>query len=182
MTMMYQDNQWRGVDGPKARVGVIPIPLASLRLVTANDILATASDAGVLSKNTAPILEYKATSTDGVIRVNWAATVVAHLAFQTPVPVDVDPSQVMLIRFLAAMGGATDVPTLSTDVYFNVGGTKRTNATAAVTGVAVLPYTATIAAAQIPTLPWTLSCEVTPSAHGTDALFLYAVWIEYQKI
>lgn len=182
MTIAYQDTRNRLMDGPRAGVGYIPIPLATLRKITANDIINTAGDAGVLAKDTTPILEYVNTSTDGAIRVRWAATVVNHLGFQTALPGDLDPSQPLIMRFIAAMGGASDTPALSVDAYFNVGGTKRTNATAAVTGTSVLQYTATIAAAQIPSLPWTLSAEITPAAHGTDTLLLYALWLEYNRI
>lgn len=182
MTIGYQDIRWRTLDGPKANTGYISIPLQDLRKVTSNDIIAVASVGGVLAKDTTPIFEYKATSTDGALRLNWAATVVVHVAYQIALPGDLDPSQAINMRFLAAMAGATDTPTFSTDVYFNVGGTKRTNATTAVTGTTPAVYTASIAASQIPTLPWTMSCEITPAAHGTDALFLYALWLEYSKL
>ena len=57
----------------------------------------------------------------------------------------------------------------------DVGGTKRTVATGAITGTAVAEYTATIVAASIPTLPLTLSAQLTLGAHTTDAAYLYGV-------
>jgi FlaA1/EpsC-like NDP-sugar epimerase len=97
-------------------------------------------------------------------------------------PGDLDPSQSILVKYLAAMGGATDTPTLSGDFFFGIGGTKRTVATGAVTGTTAAVYTATIVTASIPTLPITLSAQITPGAHTTDTLLLYAMWIEYTKI
>lgn len=48
----------------------IDVPLASLRETSSNDIINTAGDAGVLSKNTTPILEFVNGDTDSAIRAN----------------------------------------------------------------------------------------------------------------
>lgn len=182
MSIGYQDSRNRLMDGPRASVGYIPIPLTALREVASNNSLNAAGNGGLFASDTTPVFEYTNGDTDSALRLRWASSNSDLFGFQVSLPGDLDPSQSIIIKFLAAMGGATDVPTLSTDNFFNVGGTKRTVATAAVTGTAVAVYTATIVAASIPTLPWTLSVEVTPGAHTTDTLLLYAVWVEYSKI
>lgn len=79
------------------------------------------------------------------------------------------------------MGGATNTPTISFDCYFDVGGTKRTVASGAITGTTSSPYSAQIVPASIPTDPRSLSVEITPGAHTTDTLLLYALWLDYTK-
>lgn len=182
MTLGYQDSRWRLVDGPKSGGGFISIALAGLRELSSNDTINTAGDAGVLSKNTTPIFEATNGATDSSLRVNWAASNSDLLTFQTALPPDLDPSQPIVVKYLAAMAGATDTPTLSGDYFFNKGGTKRTVATAAITGTSLAVYSMSIAASSIPTLPWTMSCQLTLGARTTDAAYLYAIWIEYSRL
>lgn len=181
MTQEYQDSSWRQIDGPFARVGFIPIPLADLREVASNNLLNAAGNGGLLATDTTPIFEYTNGNTDSSLRLRWASSNSDAFTYQVTLPPDLDPSNPINIRYLAAMGGATDVPVLTCDHFFNVGGTIRTVATGAVTGTTVAIYTVSIVAASIPTQPLTLSVEVTPGAHTTDTLLLYAVWLEYTR-
>ena len=48
-------------------------------------------------------------------------------------------------------------------------------------GTAATVYTATVAAADIPDTPLTVSVTITPPAHGSDALLLYGVRIRYSR-
>lgn len=182
MTIGYQDSRYRLMDGPKANTGFIRISLSELRELSSNATMNIAANGGLLASDTTPILEAVNGATDSALRVKWAASNSDLLTWQTPLPADLDPSQSIIVKYLAAMAGATDTPTLSGDHFFNVGGTKRTVATAAVTGTTPAVYTATIVTASIPTLPWTLSCQLTLGAHTTDIAYLYALWLEYTRI
>ena len=187
----YVNGNWVATDGPYAKTGFIPIPLTALREIISNDI-PTRSDTeltdiatkgtGVLSKTSTPQFEYVNGDTDSAMRLEWASSNGDPVAFNTPLPPDVDTSSAIELHVVAAMGGATDTPVFDLDTFFNVADTKVSDATAAVTGTTVAEYTATIAAADIPTLPWVVNIEMTPGAHTTDALYLYAVWLEYTKI
>jgi hypothetical protein len=141
-----------------------------------------AGNGGLFASDTTPIFEAVNGNTDSALRLRWASSNSDLFTFQVSLPGDLDPSQSILVKYLAAMGGATDTPTLSGDFFFGIGGTKRTVATGAVTGTTAAVYTATIVTASIPTLPITLSAQITPGAHTTDTLLLYAMWIEYTKI
>lgn len=178
----YQDSTWRQIDGPKARTGYIPISLGSLRELSSNATMNIVANGGLLASDTTPILEAVNGATDSALRVAWAASNSDLVTWQVSLPPDLDPSNSIIVRYLAAMAGATDTPTLSGDHFFNVGGTKRTVATGAVTGTAVAVYSATIVAASIPTRPWTLSCQLTLGAHTTNAAYLYGIWLEYTKL
>ena len=181
MTQEYQDSNWRQLDGPFSRTGFIAIPLGSLRELSSNATMNIAANGGLLASDTTPILEAVNGATDSALRVNWAASNSDLLTFQTTLPPDLDPSNPIVIKFLAAMAGATNTPTISGDYFFNVGGTKRTVATGAITGTTVAEYTASIVAASIPTLPLTLSAQLTLGAHTTDAAYLYGVYITYTR-
>lgn len=168
------------LDGNLA-VGFIPLPLSTWREVGSNDIQALAAHGGILAKDSTPILEFTNGDTDSALRLRFAASDSNAIVAQTPLPPDLDPDEDVTIHFLAAMEDANDTPTLALDTYFNVGDTKVEDATAAITGTTVTEYAATIAAADVPAAPLTMSVEVTPGAHTTDALYIYAIWMEYQR-
>jgi hypothetical protein len=169
-----------GVNAMSAQA-FIPIPLTSIREATSNDIPNAAGNGGLLAKDTTPIFEFTNGDTDSCLRLNWAASNSDALVFQVPLPPDLNDAAAVVIHFRAAMEGATDTPVISADSYFNDGDTKVEDDSAAVTGATAAEYTITIAAADVPAGAQTLTCELTPGAHTTDKLFLYAIWIEYTK-
>lgn len=174
------------------KTGFIPLDITSLREISSNDI-ANISDTpltsdpagfgGLLAKNTTPILERVNGATDKAIRVSWAATVVDEVAFPpVPMPQDLDAATDVTIHVLAAMGGATDTPTLDVQCFDGVGDTEMGGATGAITGTAVAEYSVTIANANISGPPTGFfNIALVPAAHGNDALYLYAAWIEYTR-
>jgi hypothetical protein len=170
-----------GITGEKK---CVPIPLAILRELSSGDIPvgATATDAtgGVLAKDSTPILEAANGDTDGSLRLNWAADNTDAVGFQVPIP-DIDPGENLEIHFRAAMAGSTDTPAISADSYFNEGDTKVEDDSATVAGTDYDEYTITVAATDIPSGAQTLSVELTPGAHGTDILYMTALWLEYGK-
>ena len=157
----------------------INVPLASLRETASDDIINAAGIGGTLSKDSTPNLEFTNADTDSAIRLDWAAANVDPVTFQAIIPEDYDEGSNITLNVLAAMAGATDIPVLDIDSFFDTGDTKVSDATGAVTGVTVATYTATIAAADIPASAKTVSIEITPAAHGTDVLYVYALWLEY---
>lgn len=171
----------RAGDFPIFGTGLIQVPLATLRELTTGAVPNGAANGGLLASDTTPILNTVNGDTDGALRLSWAASNSDAIGFQAVLPSDVDVDSPITVHFRAAMAGATDTPTLALDTYFNEGDTKVEDATAAVTGASYAEYSATIAAADIPDGAQTVSVEVTPGAHTTDALYVTAVWIEYTR-
>lgn len=170
-----------GTLSPLLMTGFIPVPLTQWREVGSNDIQALENHGGILAKDSTPILEYTNGDTDSALRLRFAANDVNPIVAQTPLPPDLDTDQALEIHFRAAMAGATNSPVVSADSYFNEGDTKVEDDSAAVSGTSVAEKVITIAAADIPAGAQTLTVELTPGAHGTDALYIYATWIEYTR-
>lgn len=190
----YQDpTRFRELDGPKSATGWIPINLGNLREINSNDIPVMSDSplggdpagfGGLLCKNTTPILEYVNGDTDSAFRLRWAASNVDKVAFATSLPPDIDWSQGLTLRVWAAMGGATDTPTLTIESFFGKGDTKVTSTSGAITGTTETTYTVTIAYANLETNDKKrfASIEITPGAHGTDTLLIYAICLEYSRV
>lgn len=160
--------------------GFLPVPLTTVREAPSNAIPNTTANGGVLSSNTAPILNLTDGDTDSALRINWALTETDAIVFQIPLPPDLDAGSDLVIHLRSAAGGATDTITINSDSYFNEGDTKVEDSVS-VSGTAYAEKEITIAAADIPSGAQTFTCELTPGAHATDALYITAIWVEYQK-
>lgn len=171
---------WVKLGGTNQSKGFIPVPLTILRETGTSAIPNLAAHGGILASDSTPILNSINADTDGALRLTYAATVVDGVTFQVVLPDDFDDTGDVLVKFRAAMAGATDTPTLTLDSYFDEGDTKVEDATAAVTGATYATYTATIATADVPAAR-TLTVEMIPGAHGTDALYITAIWVEYTR-
>lgn len=93
----------------------------------------------------------------------------------------IDDSADVVVHFLAKMAGATDTPILVFEAYFGAGDTDCAGTDPEVTGAATLTeYTMTIASADVPAAPSSLTLVLTPTAGqmDTDELHLYAIWLE----
>jgi len=161
--------------------GFIPISLTQLREVASNDIQALAAHGGILAKDSTPILEYTNGDTDSALRLNFDGGDVNPVVLQVPLPPDLDVTADLVLHIRAAMEDTNDTPTIASDTYFNEGDTKVEDASAAITGTAYAEYTITIATADIPAGAQTVTIELTPGTHDTDALFITALWLEYTK-
>lgn len=161
--------------------GFVPVPLTSVREIASNAIGNASANGGLLASDTTPILNTTNGDTDTALRLAWAASNSDPIAFQVPMPPDLDVDGNVEVHFRAAMAGATDTPVISADSYFNEGDTKVEDDSDAVTGTSYAEYTITIAAADVPTGAQTLTCELTPGAHTTDILYMTAVWVEYTR-
>lgn len=161
--------------------GYIPLPLPGWREIGSNDIINTAGDAGVLSKNTTPILERVNGATDKQLRLAWAASNSDELTFAVVSPPDLDDAAAVEVHLLAAMAGATDTPVVAVGFFEAVGDTNAGGNSGAVTGTSVAEYSVSIAHGDIAASPKAWAISLTPGAHTTDALYIYGAWIEYSR-
>lgn len=160
--------------------GYIPIPLASFREISANDYINTAGDAGMLSKNTTPILERVNGATDKKARISWAASNSDEIAFDFAYPPDLDDTAALTVNLLMVMAGATDTPTVAISYFENVGDTNAGGNTAALSNT-LAKKSVTIAASDVGPYPAAASIGIVVGAHTTDACYLYGAWIEYTR-
>lgn len=163
------------------RLGYIPLPLTQAREIATNDIVNTAGDAGVLSKDTTPILERVNAATDKQLRLRWAASNSDEIVWSFAYPPDLDDTAAVTVNLLMAMGGSTDTPTVAVSYFEGVGDTNAGGNTAAVTGTSLAQYTVAIAAGDVGAYPKTASVGLVVGAHTTDTALLYAAWITYTR-
>lgn len=153
----------------------IPIPLTAGMIGDATNTVSFGGPA------TDPILDYTNGDTDSALRWTWAAASVEEVIYQTPLPPNLDVASDIVIHMICGKDADANTVTIASDSYFNVGDTKVEDVTATI-AQATGETTITIAAADIPAGAQTLSVELTPSAHAGDALYLYAIWIEYTAV
>lgn len=136
------------------------------------------------------------------IVVQWAATKVTSAGFDFYVPADYDQSADELrLRALIQMGGATDTPALTVNVYKKSPGAALSAnlgpITAKTYSAGLSPLTAgqsaNFAASNVATVAVfdvsklgvkagdTLYFEIVPAAHGTDAVNLYELVVRHRS-
>lgn len=171
--------------------GFIPLDLFSVRLIVSNDIadetiVSTAgtekASGGILAVDTdGAQLKRVNGATDKAARIMWLAGDVGEVQFTpVPLPPDLDDAQDVTVHLLAEMAGATDTPTIDVQAFAGKGDTEMGGATAALSDT-LAEASVTLAAADIPAHPDFLNLMLVPGAHGTDAIHLYAAWIEYVR-
>lgn len=161
--------------------GYIPLPLASAREISSNDIINTAGDAGMLSSNTTPILQRVNAATDKKLRLNWAASNNDEIVWDITYPPDIDDAATVIVHLIAGMAGATNTPVIAVSFFEAVGDTNAGGNTAALSAT-VADVTVTIAAADVLAAGFGASIGIVPGAHTTDALYLYGAYVEYQRV
>jgi hypothetical protein len=162
--------------------GFIPISLAILREVVSNDIPNAAAQGGQLAKDTTPILEYINGDTDSCLRLSWAAGNQDAIVMHAPLPPDFDVASDLELHFRVASGGTADKAGFDLDTYFNEGDMKVEDGCEQVTAATTYEeLITTIAAADIPSGAQAVTIELTPKAHGADAMYCTAIWLEYTK-
>ncbi len=166
--------------------GYINLNLDSLReigLDTANQISNLASHGGILSADTTPAYIRVNLATDKAILVNWIGGNVDEVQFP-PVfmPPDLDATKDLTIHLLAKMDAGGDVPVINVEVWDAIGDTEMGGDTAALSST-LAELTRTIVAANISGHPLGfLNIGLIPATHATQAVELYAAWIEYQRV
>jgi hypothetical protein len=169
----------QGVVGLTGKIG---LDLGGLREIVTNDIDTSANHGGILTSDSTPDYARVNGATDKALRVNWPLGNVDEVQF-SPVfmPPDLDEGTDLTIHLLADMSGATDTPTIDVQVFDAVGDTEMGGATAALSST-LAELTVTIANADISGNPLGfLNIALIPGTHGTDALRVYAAWIEYTR-
>lgn len=160
--------------------GMIPLPLALAREISSNDIINTAGDAGVLSKNTTPILERVNGATDKKQRISWAASNSDEIVWDIVYPPDLDDAAAVTVKFRALMAGATDTPVVAVSYFEGVGDTNAGGNSGALSN-AVQTLSVVIAASDVGAAPNGASIGFVPGAHTTDILYLLSAWVEYTR-
>ncbi len=165
-------------------VGFIPLDITQLRTLVTDGVViaATAAGGGALALDTVPILERTSTTTDKSLRVVWALGVVDEVFFPpVPMPPDLDETADVTVHLVAEMSGATDTPTIDIQAWDGVGDSEMGGASDALAD-AITEVSTTLLAANISGHPTGfLNLQLVPATHGTDAIWLYAAWIEYTK-
>lgn len=162
--------------GPRAQV----LDIAGLRDIASNAIQNLAAHGGILASDSTPILERVNGATDKALRVKWAASDSNEAQFP-PIPMlpGMNGATDITLHLLAKMSGATDTPTIDVQVYDAIGDTEMGGATAALSS-SLQELTVTLAAANLSGHPsGFLNVSLVPGTHTTDAIELYAAWLEY---
>lgn len=163
-------------------IGFIPLDITSLRIIAAN-VIGNTTEGMLLDGNTAPSLQRVNSATDKAIRVIWAASSSIECQFPpVPKPPDLDGTADLTIHLMMGKDTNTDnTVTVDVQVFDGVGDTEAGSATAALAAAALAEYSGTILAADLAEHPGFLNISLIPGTHTTDAIWLYAAWIEYAR-
>lgn len=178
------------------RTGMIQLPLQSWRVTdNANTnvglVAATAliGSGGVGGIDAEPALTRVNAATDKTTRLVWLDGKLDPIFNDFVIPPDADVTAAFTFKALAAMSGtnnATSVLTLAwiaTAAGAYAAGADQGSASSAFAAVTTLVTKSyTIAAAAINAPGSRVSVELTPTSPGTDAMHLYATWVEYTRV
>lgn len=162
--------------------GFVPLDITAARIISANAIQNT-TEAGVPDGNTSPSLARVNGATDKALRLIWAASSSEEIQF-SPIakPPDLDDASDLTIHLMIAKDTNTDnTAVCAVSVWDGVGDTNAGGNTAALSTASLTEYTVTLAAADLAAAPGFLNISLTPGTHTTDAIRLYAAWIEYTR-
>jgi hypothetical protein len=162
--------------------GFIPLDIASLRIIASN-VIGNTSEGMLLDGNTAPSLQRVNSATDKALRVIWAASSSVEVQFPpVPKPPDLDGAADLTVHLMAGKDTNTDSSvTIDVQIFDGVGDTEAGSATAALATATLAEYTGTIAAGDLGEAPGFLNVALIPGTHTTDAIWLYAAWVEYTR-
>jgi len=159
--------------------GFIPLSLNGLREVGTGAVGNIAANGGLLASDTTPVLAPINGATDSCQNVVWAAANVDPVMFQTALPPDLAAADIVLhVRIKSA--GTTNAVGFGVDSWFDEGDTKVVDTTTTNQTATWAEKIATIAAADIPAGAQTMTVVLTPVTHGTDIMYLSALWLEYK--
>lgn len=163
--------------------GFVPIDISSGREIATNDIQNLAAAGGILASDSQPDLLRVNAGTDKALRITWAATEVDEVQLPpVPLPPDLDASQDVTVHLLIAKGTNTDAAAvIDVQAFEGVGDTEMGGNTAALDTDALTEYSVTLANADITGHPGFLNLSLIPGAHANDAIYLYAMWLEYTR-
>lgn len=178
------------------RTGFIDLPLHTWRIADAAAtnyglLAATAAigSGGVGGIDASPGISRKNAGTDTTALIIYADAVVKPLLNDFTLPPDVDASAALTFKVLAAMAGTNSSATVLTLTWVAVGpgayaaGANQGSASSAFAAVTTLVTKSyTIAAAAINAPGNHVSVSLTPDSPGTDAMHIYGMWCEYQRV
>lgn len=167
-----------GADGT-AGAGFVGVSLQSLREVSsAGDVGNAAAIGGILASDTTPIARADA---NGSHELSWAAANVDQVGCEIALPPDLDDTQNVTLA-LQVYSGSTDAATFSVRTSWDGGAEVTDSADDSGTKSATRhEITATIAAADVPAGPKTVSLRLIPPTHATNAIQLCGVQLRYAK-
>lgn len=175
------------VTGPKLsstlQTGHIPLDITTVRLISGNAIQNT-TEAGVPDGNTSPSLARVNGATDKALRLIWAASASGEVQF-APVakPADLDGASAIVLHLMIGKDTNTDnTVVMSAGVFDGVGDTNCGGDTAAIATATLTEYTVSVSASDLAEDPGFLNICLTPGTHTTDAIWLYAAWLEYTRL
>ena len=177
--MPTSSTTWTSIAG--ATYGYIDFPLNSFRETSGGNVGNAAANGGVLASDTTPILAGKGGGSNRSQRLSWAASNVDEISSIASVPGDFDGTQDCYVE-LIGLGDADDWDATSVITNWN-DGVNITDATdSPAGGTAATVCTATVAAADVPDAPYTVSLTIIPPTHGTDSLVLLGARIRYRRL
>src|SRR4051812_5568141 len=142
------------------KVGFIPLDILNAALIAAN-VIQNTTEGGRPDGNTAPILQRINGATDKALRITWAATVVAELAFPpVAMPPDLDPTAPVEVHLMCAKDANANTVTLAVSAFFGVGDTNAGGNTPTI-AQARAKYKVAIAPADVAAYPEMLNVSLT---------------------
>lgn len=162
--------------------GFIPLDITTLKIINTNAIGNTTE--GLLPDgNTAPLLARVNGATDKALRVTWAASASGEVQFApVPKPPDLDGAAAATVHLMMAKDTNTDnTVVVAVGIFDGVGDSNAGGDTAALNAATLAEYSVTLAAGDLAEHPGFLNIVLTPGTHTTDAIYLYAAWIEYTR-
>jgi FlaG/FlaF family flagellin (archaellin) len=159
--------------------GCIPLPLVVAREATTGDVGAIAANGGLLASDTTPVLS--GTGSTVSQQALWAASNVDQILWDLALPEDFDGRDDVLVEFMVASGGTTDLASFSVLTSWDGGANVTDTATDPAASTTFHKVTARISAADIPDQAMNLSIALVPAAHGTDTVAIRAPRILYTE-
>ncbi len=145
------------------------------------NVLNAAGNGGVLASDTTPPVASINGDSDGAQRIIWANTDVTQLVFQVPCPAHFDSSKNLELYTRIASGSTTDAVGFTVESFFDEADTLISDTSATNQTATYANKLTTIGSADIPDAWSMLTVGLTPVAHGTDAMWMTGLWLEYSK-
>jgi hypothetical protein len=163
--------------------GFIPLRVAGMYIIASN-VIGNTSEGMLLDGNTAPSLQRVNSATDKALRVIWAASSSVETQFaEVAKPPDLNGAAVLEVHLMIGKDTNTDsTVTMAVGIFDGVGDTNAGGNTSAISTATLTEYTVIMTAADLAESPGFLNITLTPGTHTTDAIWLYAAWIEYSRV
>lgn len=165
----------------RSEAGQIDIPILTFRESLAFDVLNAAGNGGIMASDSAPFADAINAATDGCQRIGWAAGNVSQAVCQFSFPHHFDATKDLTLHTVIASGGTTDAVGFTVDSFFDEGDTKIVDTSGTVQVTTFADKTTTIASEDIPSAPDKMTIGLTPITHGTDIMYLNAVWLDHAR-